>query len=59
MGNISWPWYQFLLKWLPNARASDMLAQSKATAIGAATALDPNGAKSVLSELRNEVTKVR
>ena len=58
-GNVTWPWYQFLLRWLPSARASEMLADSKAVAIGAATALDPDGAKSVLNELRNEVIKVR
>jgi len=58
-GNIPWPWYQLLARWMPNARASEMLSDAKAVGVGAAVALDPEGAKEIMKTLRDEVVRRR
>lgn len=59
-GKIGWRWYQYLVKWMPNAEAAEMIGAAQATAAGAALGFDPEGGgKSALAQIRQEVVRER
>jgi hypothetical protein len=53
-GNIAWPWYRYLSKYLRRVKAAHLLGDAKGVAIGAATVFG-DGADA-MNAIRREVT---
>lgn len=52
-GNISWPWYRYLSRYMPRVRAVELLNDAKGVAVGAATVFGDG--KEAMAAIRREV----